>query len=237
MACGEACDHSSPAFRESPSDCSGATRPARESWPPAPNGEALMTLFITHPACHEHRTPPDHPERPDRLRAIEQVLEHERFTFLQREQCPRAELEIVALCHPWEYIDRIRSAVPQIGLVHLDDDTVLSAGSFEASLRAAGGAILAVDEIMSGKAKNAFVAIRPAGHHAEFYDCHGLLPFQQCSHCGPSCAATLWRRTRGDCRFRCPSRQWLPANLLERSGGDVLFDSRDAALSRYGRVV
>jgi len=71
----------------------------------------------------------------------------------------------------------------------------------------------------------------PAGHHAEIYDCHGLLPFQQCSHCGPSCAATLWRRTRGDCRFRCPSRQWLPANLLERSGGDVLFDSRDAALS------
>jgi acetoin utilization deacetylase AcuC-like enzyme len=154
-----------------------AIRPARESWPPAPNGEALMTLFITHPACHEHRTPPDHPERPDRLRTIEQVLEHERFTFLQREQCPRAELEIVALCHPWEYIDRIRSAVPQIGLVHLDDDTVLSAGSFEASLRAAGGAILAVDEIMSGKAKNAFVAIRPAGHHAESTTAMGFCLF------------------------------------------------------------
>jgi acetoin utilization deacetylase AcuC-like enzyme len=71
-----------------------------------------MTLFITHPACHEHRTPPGHPERPDRLRAIEQVLEHEKFTFLQREQCPRAELEIVALCHPWEYIERVRRAVP-----------------------------------------------------------------------------------------------------------------------------
>jgi acetoin utilization deacetylase AcuC-like enzyme len=84
-----------------------------------------MTLFITHPACHEHRTPPDHPERPDRLNAIEQVLEHEKFTFLVREQCPRAELEIVALCHPWEYIERIRKAVPQIGLVQLDDDSVL----------------------------------------------------------------------------------------------------------------
>ena len=44
-----------------------------------------MTLFITHPACHEHRNPPDHPERPDRLRAIEQVLEPEKFSFLQRE--------------------------------------------------------------------------------------------------------------------------------------------------------
>jgi acetoin utilization deacetylase AcuC-like enzyme len=110
-----------------------------------------MTLFITHRACHDHLTPADHPERSDRLRAIEQVLEHEKFTFLLRQQCPRAELEIVALCHPWEYIERVRRAVPQTGLVHLDDDTVLSAGSFEACLRAAGGAILAVDEVMSGK--------------------------------------------------------------------------------------
>src|SRR6516164_184359 len=136
-----------------------------------------MTLFITHPACLEHLTPPDHPERPDRLRTIEQVLEQEKFTFLLREQCPRAELEVIALCHPWEYIERIRKAVPQIGLVELDDDTVLSAGTFEASLRAAGGAILAVDEVMSGKAKNAFVAIRPAGHHAEATTAMGFCLF------------------------------------------------------------
>ena len=116
-----------------------------------------MTLFITHRACHDHLTPADHPERSDRLRAIEQVLEHEKFTFLLRQQCPNR-----CLCHPCEYIERVRRAVPQTGLVHLDDDTVLSAGSFEACLRAAGGAIFAVDEVMSGKAKNAFVAIRPA---------------------------------------------------------------------------
>ena len=59
-----------------------------------------MTLFITHSACFEHLTPPGHPERPDRLRAIEQALAHEKFPFLLREQCPRAELETVALCHP-----------------------------------------------------------------------------------------------------------------------------------------
>jgi hypothetical protein len=93
---------------------------------------------------------------------IEQVMEDEKFVFLQRGQCPKAPLEIIALCHPWEYIERIRSAVPQTGLVQLDDDTVLSAGSFEASLRAAGGAIFAVDEVITGKTKNAFVAIRPA---------------------------------------------------------------------------
>src|SRR4029450_5029350 len=107
------------------------------------SGRVPMTLLITHSACLEHLTPPGHPERPDRLRAIEQVLEHEKFMFLLREQCPRAELEIMALCHPREYIERIRTAVPQIGLVQLDDDTVLSAGSFEASLLAAGRGILA----------------------------------------------------------------------------------------------
>jgi acetoin utilization deacetylase AcuC-like enzyme len=191
-----------------------------------------MTLFITHSACLEHLTPPEHPERPDRIRAIEQALEHEKCTFLVREQCPRVELEIVALCHPWEYIERIRRTVPQSGLVQLDADTVLSAGSFEASLRAAGGAILAVDEVMAVKANNAFVAIRPAGHHAEATTAMGFCIFK-CRHCGPSRAATLWRGARCDCRFRCPSRQWLPANFLERSDSDVLLYPRDAALSRY----
>ena len=137
-----------------------------------------MTLFITHSACLEHLTPPGHPERPDRLRAIERVIEQEKFMFLLREQYPKAELEVIALCHPWEYIERIRRAMPQIGLVELDDDdTVLSAGSFEASLRAAGGAILAVDGVMAGKAKNAFVAIRPAGHHAEATTAMGFCLF------------------------------------------------------------
>jgi acetoin utilization deacetylase AcuC-like enzyme len=59
-----------------------------------------MTLFITHSACLEHLTPPGHPERPDRLRAIEQVIEQEKFMFLLREQCPKAELEVIARCHP-----------------------------------------------------------------------------------------------------------------------------------------
>jgi acetoin utilization deacetylase AcuC-like enzyme len=136
-----------------------------------------MTLFITHPACLEHLTLPGHPERPERLRAIEQVTEQEKFMFLLREQCPKADLEVVALCHPWEYIERIRKAMPQTGLIQLDDDTVLSAGTFEASLRAAGGAILAVDEVMAGKAKNAFVAIRPAGHHAEATTAMGFCLF------------------------------------------------------------
>ena len=70
-----------------------------------------------------------------------------------------------------------RKAVPEVGFVQLDDDTVLSPGTFEACLRAAGGAIHAVDEVMTGKANNAFVAIRPAGHHAEATTAMGFCLF------------------------------------------------------------
>jgi acetoin utilization deacetylase AcuC-like enzyme len=127
----------------------------------------MTTLLITHPACLDHLKPSGHPERPDRLRAIERALEQERFQNLTRVEAPRAELEIIALCHPMDYVTAIRDATPQTGLVRLDADTSMSPGSYEAGLRAAGGALFAVDEVMAGRAKNAFVATRPPGHHAE----------------------------------------------------------------------
>ena len=125
------------------------------------------TLFLSHPACLEHQTPLGHPERPDRLRAIERALEDEKFQMLAREQAPMAPGEIVALCHPMDYVEAIRNASPQEGMVQLDADTSMSPGSFEAALRAVGGGVRAVDEVMTGKAVNAFVAVRPPGHHAE----------------------------------------------------------------------
>ena len=127
----------------------------------------MSTLYITHPACLDHQTPLGHPERPDRLRAIERALEKERFTSLIREQAPMAEMESLTLAHPEEYIVRLRSISPREGLVRIDEDTVMSPGTYEAALRAAGGAVLAVDEVMTGKTMNAFVAMRPPGHHAE----------------------------------------------------------------------
>jgi acetoin utilization deacetylase AcuC-like enzyme len=127
----------------------------------------MSTLLITHPACLEHVTPPGHPERPDRLRAVEHALEAEKFRSLTREAAPAASLEVVALCHPMDYIVEIRDATPKEGMVRLDADTSMSPGSFEAALRAVGGGVHAVDEVLTKKAKNAFVATRPPGHHAE----------------------------------------------------------------------
>jgi acetoin utilization deacetylase AcuC-like enzyme len=127
----------------------------------------MTTLLITHPACLEHLTPAGHPERPDRLRAIDRALEQERFQNLARVEAPAAALETIALCHPMDYVTAIREAVPKQGMVALDADTSMSPGSFEAALRATGGIVHAVDEVMAGKTVNAFVATRPPGHHAE----------------------------------------------------------------------
>src|SRR5580700_2964952 len=108
----------------------------------------MSTLLITHPACLNHLTPPGHPERPDRLRAVERALEAEKFQMLARAEAPQAPFEIVALCHPMDYITELRDASPKEGMVQLDADTSMSPGSFEAALRAAGGAVLAVDEVL-----------------------------------------------------------------------------------------
>ena len=127
----------------------------------------MSTLYITHPACLDHQTPFGHPERPDRIRAIERALEKERFTSLIREQAPMAEIQSLVLAHPEDHILRLRDISPREGLVRIDEDTTMSPGTYEAALRGAGGAVLAVDEVMTGKVRNAFVAMRPPGHHAE----------------------------------------------------------------------
>jgi acetoin utilization deacetylase AcuC-like enzyme len=127
----------------------------------------MTTLLLTHPACLDHLTPAGHPERPDRLRALERALADLKFDALRREQAPRAEIDQIARVHPREYIAAIQDASPQEGLARLDADTSMSPGSFEAALRAAGGAVAAVDAVMTGKAANAFVGTRPPGHHAE----------------------------------------------------------------------
>jgi acetoin utilization deacetylase AcuC-like enzyme len=127
----------------------------------------MTTLYLSHPAALEHQTPPGHPERSDRIRAVERVLEQERFSALVREQAPMAEAEALARAHPEVYVNAIRDVAPREGFVRIDADTVMSPGTYEAALRGCGAAVQAVDEVMTGKVSNAFIAMRPPGHHAE----------------------------------------------------------------------
>ncbi|MDA8253460.1 MAG: histone deacetylase family protein [Rhodospirillales bacterium] len=127
----------------------------------------MSVALITHEACLEHDTGPWHPESPDRLRAVLRALEGEEFAPLLREKAPRATVEQLARVHPDGYRDMILALAPAPGeTIALDPDTVVSAGSREAALRAAGGAVHGVDAVMDGWARRAFVAVRPPGHHA-----------------------------------------------------------------------
>jgi acetoin utilization deacetylase AcuC-like enzyme len=129
---------------------------------------AETVALITHPACLGHDAGPFHPESPDRLRAVLAALEAEEFASLLRETAPEATEEQLCRAHPAEYVRSILAIRPARGdAVRLDADTAMSAGSAEAALRAAGGAVMAVDAVMEGWARAAFAATRPPGHHAE----------------------------------------------------------------------
>jgi acetoin utilization deacetylase AcuC-like enzyme len=127
----------------------------------------VSTLYLCHPSALNHQTPPGHPERPDRIRAIERTLEHERFAALHREQAPMGQPEMAALAHPHAYVNAIAEVAPKEGMIAIDADTTMSPGTYEAVMRGIGAAVQAVDEVMTGKVKNAFSAMRPPGHHAE----------------------------------------------------------------------
>jgi acetoin utilization deacetylase AcuC-like enzyme len=137
----------------------------------------LSTLYVTHPLCLEHLTPPGHPERPDRLRAIGAALAEPAFAALVRKEPGPVDESVLATAHVPEYVAWIRESAPAEGLAQVDADTVLSPKSYVAATLAAGGACLAIDEVMAGNVANAFCAIRPPGHHAEADQAMGFCLF------------------------------------------------------------
>jgi acetoin utilization deacetylase AcuC-like enzyme len=131
----------------------------------------MTTLLYMHPSSLEHDTGPGHPESSARIRAITTLLEREErkgaLVGVERREPPRATRAQLERVHTARYIDVVLSAEPASGHVRLDPDTVMSPGSAEAGLRAAGAPVAAVDALVGGEADNAFCALRPPGHHAE----------------------------------------------------------------------
>mgnify|MGYP003664992033 FL=1 len=127
----------------------------------------MATFLYQHDSFLNHKTPVGHPERPDRIRALKDVLADPHFDALVKIDAPMGDVATVLCAHPESYLNMIRDAIPDAGITRIDNDTVASPGSWEAALRGFGAANKAVDEVMTGKAGNAFCAIRPPGHHAE----------------------------------------------------------------------
>lgn len=127
----------------------------------------MTTLLFSHDSGLSHLTPPGHPERVDRLAAINAALGAPAFAALDRREAPLAGEAEVLRCHAADYLAKVRAARPDEGWAQLDPDTFISPGSYQAALRAIGAAEAAVDAVLAGEATNAFVAMRPPGHHAE----------------------------------------------------------------------
>lgn len=127
----------------------------------------MTTVLYTHPSSLEHDTSTGHPERIARIEAVNEALASDSWSALVRQEAPRATTEQLARVHDVAYVDLVLDNIPEGGFARLDADTVLSPGSGDAALHAAGAIIAAVDAVVAGDAGNAFCAVRPPGHHAE----------------------------------------------------------------------
>jgi acetoin utilization deacetylase AcuC-like enzyme len=126
-------------------------------------------LYFSHPACVEHDPGeglPGHPERPERLLAIEAALGEVDWLGWARLEAPAASEEELMLVHPREHVEGIRSLCESGGGA-VDLDTYAGAASWEAALRSAGAACAMVRALVAGEARVGFSAGRPPGHHAE----------------------------------------------------------------------
>ena len=137
-----------------------------------------MTALLHHPIALKHDTGPGHPETPQRYQAVMDALraDGELWGSLNVIEPAEASKGVIQAAHTGEHFKRVAHAFEN-GLDRLDADTVISMHSFDAAMFAAGGACRAVDEVVSGNARNAFVAVRPPGHHATAERAQGFCLF------------------------------------------------------------
>lgn len=138
----------------------------------------MKTAFIHHPIYEKHDTGPGHPETAARYRVILDAVksDEELWEDLVEITPEKASQGLIQAAHTKEHFRRVEDAVEN-GESLLDADTVVSMRSFDAALFAAGGACRAVDAVMSGEARNAFVNVRPPGHHATAQKAMGFCLF------------------------------------------------------------
>ena len=127
----------------------------------------MTTAIIHHPVFKEHDTGPHHPECPSRYMVVMDALHADaelwaQLLELEAREAPRGDVQA---CHTPQLYKTVERVVSE-GTSYLDADTVVSIRSMDAALRGAGGACQAIDVVMSGEAGNAFVPVRPPGHHA-----------------------------------------------------------------------
>lgn len=138
----------------------------------------MTTALVHHPIYEKHNTGPGHPEMPARYRVVIDALQGdtELWGTLNEITPDKAQQGLIQAAHTKEHFKRVEGAIEN-GLDRLDADTVISMQSFDASLFAVGGAIAAVDAVMGGGSRNAFVAVRPPGHHATAENAMGFCLF------------------------------------------------------------
>ena len=128
----------------------------------------MSVAWLTHADCLLHNMGDGHPERPERLGALEDRIIASRLDYLlDRFEAPLATREHLLRVHDEGYLQSLERIAPAEGLVAIDPDTSMSPGTLQAALRAAGSGVLATDLVMAGRVSSAFCAIRPPGHHAE----------------------------------------------------------------------
>jgi len=137
----------------------------------------MHLALYTHASCLQHEPGAGHPESPARLRAVLQALDQDRYAALDRIEAPLATREQLARVHSSGQIDSVFDQAPAEGEVRLDPDTVMSTGSLQAALRAAGAVCAAVDAVLAGQHARAFCAVRPPGHHATHAQAMGFCLF------------------------------------------------------------
>lgn len=127
----------------------------------------MTTAYITHPDCLRHDMGAGHPECPDRLHAVnDQMRASGVLDVVRCMDAPLADPDDLKRVHQARYVDLIFDNAPTQGYLQLDPDTAMNPHSINAARRAAGAGLLAVDEVMGGRTRNAFCAVRPCGHHA-----------------------------------------------------------------------